>query len=65
MYFCFQCQCGDYYNLVVADLYNKQHQFSSRNLNEIESKLKVIWGHVLINKPMPVPTGFPQPRSVL
>lgn len=65
IYFNFQSQSnGRFYNLSVRDIRGKEHNIHSANLTEVEKRLKVIWGHLLIeSKPgMPVPAGFPIPR---
>jgi len=54
-----------YYNLEVKDIHGKEHYFNSFKIEVVERKLKVIWGHLIEEKPeeLPTPPGFPKPPS--
>lgn len=65
IYFNFQSQSSEFYNIAVEDIHGKTHYLDSENLDDIEKKLKVIWGHLIMSvtpvMKLPIPPGFPRP----
>ena len=57
--FCLQSQGKhNYYNLSIETPLGKREHIDSDNLKEIENKLKLMWGHLIVSKPaisMPLP----------
>ena len=55
VFFVFQSQSGKYFNMAVRDIMGKEHQLHGTTVTEVESKLKIIWGHLLVSTGMPLP----------
>jgi hypothetical protein len=67
VHICLSCQFkngAEFYAVSVNDIHGQQHTFSGWTLEEVETNLKIIWGHLLTETVRTLPPMPPLPKMM-